>query len=300
MVTDRPANRTPQFAQTASGMSGADIHPSVQSDKGRLVRVNGIDIYCVVEGEGPWLVLSHSLACDHTMWDDQIDQIAGSFKILRYDTRGHGRSTVTPGPYSLELLAEDLRALLDALGVEQAHFVGLSMGGMIGQVFALAHQHRLKTLVLCDTTSRYEPAVRPAWIERIEDARANGMPSLSAPTLERWFTKEFRERRPDVMERFGIRIAGTPFAGYAACSEALLEINVTDRLKDIRVPTLVVVGACDIGTPVSMAQAIHDNLPGSQLLVIEGAAHFPNIEQPDAYTRALLNFLSGHDDAARS
>jgi len=288
--------RTPQLAHADSVMRGADT--SAQSDKGRLIRVNGIDTYCVVEGEGPWLVLSHSLACDYTMWDDQIQHVARSFKVLRYDTRGHGRSTATPGPYSLELLAEDLKALLDALGVGQTHFVGLSMGGMIGQVFALAHQHRLKTLVLCDTTSRYEPAVRPVWMERIKDARANGMPSLSAPTLERWFTNEFRERRPDVMERFGARIATTPFTGYAACSEALLDIDVTDRLKDIRVPALVIVGARDVGTPVSMAQAIHDNLSGSQLVVIENAAHFPNVEQPDAYTRALLTFLKGHSDGA--
>lgn len=261
---------------------------------GRLVRANGIDTYCVIEGEGPWLVLSHSLACDHTMWDEQIEALARSFKVLRYDTRGHGRSTVTPGPYSLDLLADDLNALLDAFGIEQAHVVGLSMGGMIGQVFALAHQNRLKTLVLCDTTSFYSPAVRPLWMARIEEGRAQGMPALAEATLERWFTPEYRERRPDMMLRFAARIATTPFGGYAACSEALLNINVTERLRDIRVPSLMIVGARDVGTPVTMAQAIHDNLPDCRLVVIEDAAHFPNIEQPDAFIGALLSFLQGH------
>jgi 3-oxoadipate enol-lactonase len=271
----------------------------MRADQGRYVQANGIETYCVIQGDGPWLVLSHSLACDHTMWDDQVELLSRDFRILRYDTRGHGRSTVTPGPYSLELLSDDLKGLLDALDIRQTHFVGLSMGGMIGQIFALNYQDMLLTLVLCDTTSSYSAAIRPIWMDRIRAARSSGMPSLSAPTLERWFTKEFRELRPDVMLRFGERIASTSLTGYAACSEALLDINVTGHLKEIRVPSLVVVGECDVGTPVAMAQAIHDNLPGSQMAVIARAAHFSNVEQPSAFTNALLTFLQGYRDAAR-
>jgi 3-oxoadipate enol-lactonase len=265
----------------------------MRADQGRYVQANGIETYCVIQGDGPWLVLSHSLACDHTMWDDQVELLSRDFRILRYDTRGHGRSTVTPGQYSLELLSDDLKGLLDALDIRQTHFVGLSMGGMIGQIFALNHQDMLLTLVLCDTTSSYSAAIRPIWMDRIRAARSSGMPSLSAPTLERWFTKEFRELRPDVMLRFGERIASTSLTGYAACSEALLDINVTGDLKEIRVPSLVVVGECDVGTPIAMAQAIHDNLPGSQMAVIARAAHFPNVEQPGAFTNTLLTFLQG-------
>lgn len=267
---------------------------------GRWVRANGIDTYCVIEGDGPWLVLSHSLACDHTMWTGQVGRLARSFKVLNYDTRGHGRTTATPGPYSLDLLADDLKALIDALDIEKVRFVGLSMGGMIGQVFALKYPSRLHSLVLCDTTSFYPPSVRPVWMARIEEAREQGMPALAASTLERWFTPEFRTGRPDVMQRFGACIAATPLDGYTACSEALLDINVTGRLGDIEVPALVMVGARDIGTPLAMAQTIHANLQGSQLVVIDDAAHFPNVERTDAFNRALLAFLEGRRDAAHA
>lgn len=263
----------------------------------RLVQANGIEMACVIAGDGPWVVLSHSLACDYTMWAEQIPVLARSFRVLAYDTRGHGRTAATPAPYSLELLADDLRALLDAIGVRKAHFVGLSMGGMIGQVFALKYGARLDSLTLCDTTSFYSPSVRPVWMQRIDDARSRGMALLVEPTLERWFTSEFRARRPDAMQRFGAQIAATPVEGYAGCSEALLGIDVTARLREIRLPSCVIVGARDVGTPVDMAKTIHDNLPGSQLVIVEDAAHFPNVEQTVAFNRALLTFLQGKADA---
>jgi 3-oxoadipate enol-lactonase len=259
---------------------------------GRWIRTNGIDTYCVVDGTGPWVVLSHSLACDNTMWAEQIAPLARSFKVVAYDTRGHGRSSVTAAPYSLDLLASDLAALFDALDIDKAHFIGLSMGGMIGQVFALAHQDRLHSLVLCDTTSFYSPAVRPAWRERINEGRQHGMAAVAKPTLDRWFTREFRERTPDVMERFGSRIAATPLEGYAGCSEALLEIDITNRLSEIHLPSLIMVGARDVGTPVSMARTIQEHLPNSQIAIIKDAAHFPNVEQTNAFNQALLMFLT--------
>ena len=225
------------------------------------------------------------------MWDQQIAVLSREFQVLRYDTRGHGRSTATSGAYSLEVLADDLKGLLDAVGIRQTHFVGLSMGGMIGQVFALKYQDMLKTLILCDTTSSDSAAVRPIWAERIAAAQKEGTQALVASTLDRWFTKAFREAKPEVMQRFGNLISSTPMSGYIGCSEALVEINVTDRLKEIRVPVLVVVGEHDPGTPVAMARTIHENLPDSELAVIESAAHFPNVEQPDAFSGTLLKFL---------
>lgn len=256
------------------------------------IRANGIDMHYAVVGEGPWLVLSHSLACDLSMWDEQVDVFARSFRVLRYDTRGHGRSDASPAPYTLELLADDLEALLDGLQVRGAHFVGLSMGGMIGQTSALRHPGVLQTLVLCDTTSAYASSVVPVWAERTATARSAGMPALVESTLARWFTEAFRKARPDVMRRFAALISGTPVEGYVGCSEALVRIDVTAQLPALRVPALVIVGERDPGTPLAMAQAIHWNLPGSELAIIRDAAHISNVEQPGEFNRLVLEFLS--------
>lgn len=258
------------------------------------IRANGIDVHYEVRGDGPWLVLSHSLACDFSMWDEQVDAFARAFRVLRYDTRGHGRSDASPAPYTLELLADDLKGLLDGLQVRRAHFIGLSMGGMIGQTFALRRAGVLQTLVLCDTTSAYPPSVVPVWAERTRIARTAGMPALVDATLARWFTEPFRKARPDVVRRFAALISDTPVEGYVGCSEALVRIDVTAQLPSLRVPALVIVGEHDPGTPLAMAQAIHRHLPGSELAVIRDAAHISNVEQPDEFNRLVLDFLSRH------
>ena len=247
-----------------------------------------------VHGEGPWLVLSHSLACDRTMWDEQMAALTKSYRVLRYDTRGHGTSGAPPGPYTLELLADDLKALLDELAITRTHFAGLSMGGMIGQTFALKYPGILQTLVLCDTTSAYPPATAALWDERIRTAREHGMPALVNSTLARWFTESFRERRPEVMKRFRALICATPVEGYVGCSQALVRINVTAQLKTLDMPALVIVGEHDPGTPVAMARAIHENLAASELAILPDAAHISNVEQPEKFTQALLKFLRRH------
>lgn len=255
------------------------------------IRANGIEVHYEVRGEGPWLVLSHSLACDLTMWDEQVGALSRNFRVLRYDTRGHGRSDASPAPYTLELLADDLKALLDGLQIRRAHFAGLSMGGMIGQTFALRHPEVLQTLILCDTTSAYPPSVVPVWAERTRAARRQGMAALVDSTLARWFTAPFRKSRPDVMQRFAALISGTPVEGYVGCSDALVRIDVTARLATLRLPALVIVGEHDPGTPPAMAQAIHQHLPGSELALIRGAAHISNVEQPEEFNRLVLDFL---------
>jgi 3-oxoadipate enol-lactonase len=252
---------------------------------------NGIEASYDISGDGPWLVLSHSLACDRTMWDEQQPLLAARFRVLRYDTRGHGNSSAPPGPYTLELLADDLKALLDELNARQAHFVGLSMGGMIGQTFAIKYPGILKSLVLCDTTCFYPPGTAEIWGERIRIARTAGMSALVPSTLSRWFTERFRTARPDVMQRFGRLIANTPVEGYVGCSEALVRIDVTAQLGAIRVPSLVIVGEHDPGTPVAMAERIHKHLPGSELAVIPEAAHISNVEQPVKFNAQLIDFL---------
>lgn len=256
------------------------------------IRANGIDIEYRVEGDsGPWVTLSHSLACNNGMWDAQIDALTKRYHVLRYDTRGHGATTATPPPYTLGQLAEDALALLDALHIERTHWVGLSLGGMIGEPFALEHADRLHSLVLCDTTSRYPREAAATWDERIRNAEATGMAGLADATLARWFTAPYRERHPDIMKQFAAAIAATPLAGYAGCGRAIATIDLTERLREVRVPTLVIVGEQDTGTPVAMAREIADAIPGARLTVLASAAHLSNVEQADRFNEAVLGFL---------
>ena len=255
------------------------------------VSANGMDINYLIEGEGPWLTMSHSLACNLHMWDEEAKRLSKRFKVLRYDTRGHGGSGAPAGAYTLEQLADDLEGLLQALGVKSTHFVGLSMGGMIGQTYALKYPGRFKSLALCDTSSRYPADAASVWAARIKTVEAQGMESVVAPTLERWFTAPFRKARPEVVEKVAAMIRTTPAPGYIGCSHAIPKLNLTARLHEIRCPALVIVGKDDPGTPVAMAEEIHQALPGSKLVIIPSAAHLSNLEQPEAFNQALSEFL---------
>ena len=252
---------------------------------------NGIDIHYTIEGEGPVVTFSHSLACHLGMWDEQARALRDRYRVLRFDTRGHGQSGAPAGAYSLEQLAEDLRGLLDGLGIAQTHFVGLSMGGMIGQVFTLRYPAMVQSLVLCDTTSRYPAAAASVWEDRIRTVGAKGMEPIVAPTLERWFTAPFRAKRPDLMKQVGAMIASTPPQGYVGCCHAIPKIDVTDRLGAVRCPALVIVGEEDQGTPVEMARQIHAALPGAELAILRSASHLSNLEQPEEFNRVLSAFL---------
>ena len=258
-------------------------------------KVNGIEMYYEVHGKegAPWLTLSHSLACSVRMWDPQIEAFKGRYRILAYDARGHGESMAPAGPYTLEMMAEDQHALFKHLDIEHSHFAGLSMGGMIGQTFALEYPGMLSSLILADTTSRYPPEAAGLWAERIKLAETRGMQPLVQPTLERWFTEPFRKSHPEVVERIGALIAATPVAGYVGCSHAIPKINLTARLKEIKCPMLVICGEQDAGTPPAMAREIHDSAPGSKLVLIPQAAHISNMEQPQAFSRAMEAFLAG-------
>jgi len=257
-------------------------------------KANGIDINYEIHGKegAPWLVLSHSLACSVRMWDPQIAALKDAYRILAYDTRGHGATEATRGAYTLELLADDLFFLLKELKIAAAHFCGLSMGGMIGQTFALKYPGVFRTLTLADTTSRYPAEALPTWQERIKTVEAKGMEPLAQPTLERWFTEAFRKSNPAAVDGVRKLIVATPAAGYIGCCHAIPKINLTARLKEIQCPVLVIVGEQDPGTPVAMAKEIHDNAPGSKLVVLPQAAHLANLEQPEGFTRALRDFLS--------
>ncbi len=256
--------------------------------------VNGIETYYEVHGKegNPWLVFSHSLACSVRMWDGEIARYKDKYRVLAYDTRGHGQSAAPKGPYTLEQLAEDLHALLKHLKIEKPHFVGLSMGGMIGQTAALKYPGMFGSMTLCDTTSRYPAEAAPMWEERIRIAESKGMAPLVQPTLERWFTEPFRKNQPEKVRSVAGLIEKTPVPGYAGCCAAIPKINVTSRLKEIKTPTLVICGHEDPATPPAMAREIQQGIPGAKLALIPQAAHLANIEQPEAFNRALAEFLS--------
>ena len=256
--------------------------------------VNGLETYYEIHGnEGaPWLVFSHSLACSVRMWDEEISRFKDRFRVLAYDTRGHGQSAAPKGPYTLEQLADDLFYLLKELKVEKPHYVGLSMGGMIGQTAALKYPGIFRSMTLADTTSRYPAEAAPMWQERIRIAESKGMAPLVQPTLERWFTEAFRKNHPDKVKRVAALIEKTPVPGYAGCCAAIPKINLTSRLKEINTPALVICGENDPGTPPAMAREIQENLPGAKLVLIPQAAHLSNLEQPEAFSRALADFLS--------
>jgi len=260
------------------------------------IKTNGIETHYTIEGEGPWLAMSHSLACNLSMWDEQVKLLARRFKVLRYDTRGHGESGAPQGPYTLEQLADDAKALFDALGVKRPHWVGLSMGGMIGQVFALKYPGVFQSMVLADTTSRYPPNAAQTWDERVRTARAQGMGGIVEGTLGRWFTEGYRQAHKDVMERIAGGIRATPVEGYAGCCGAISKMDALDRLKEIDCPTLVIVGEQDQGTTPAAAKQIQENIKGAELVIIPSAAHLSNVEQAEAFNGALASF---YDRVAR-
>lgn len=256
------------------------------------IRSNGIDIHCEISGSGPWLALSHSLCCDGAMWQPQMAALETRFTVLRFDTRGHGGSDAPAGAYSFEQLTDDVLGLLDALQIERTHFCGLSMGGMLGQHLALKAPQRIGRMVLADTTSRMPAEAAPLWAERIRIATEQGMAPLVQPTLERWFTAPYRAAHPEVMANIGALIRSTPIAGYVGCAQAIARIDVTDRLHDVKAPTLVIVGSDDLGTPPAMSEAIAAAIPGARLEVIADASHLSNIEQAQAFNTLLLDFLT--------
>jgi len=258
------------------------------------MKTNGIELHYTVEGEGPWMTLSHSLACDTSMWDPQMALLTKRFKVLRFDTRGHGQSDAPATDYTMEQMADDVHGLFAGLGITRTHWIGLSMGGMIGQAYALKHPGVFATMVLADTTSRQPPNGAALWGERMQIARTKGMEALVEPTLARWFTDAYRPAHPDVMARIGNTIRNTPPAGYAGCCAGISQINFTDRLQEIKCPTLVLVGEQDMSTPVAASELIRDKLPGARMQVIPNASHISNVEQAEVFNQAIDTFLKGN------
>lgn len=253
--------------------------------------LRGAHIAYRVDGpaDAPWVMLSNSLMSTHRMWDPQIDALTREWRVIRYDTRGHGQSETTPGPYSIEQLADDAAALMDHVGAPAAHVVGLSMGGMIGQQLAVRHPQKVLSLSLCDTASEMPP--RDMWEERIRTAQESGVAGLTDGTIKRWFVASFVERDPQAIAWVRAMILETGAPGYIACASAVRDMSQTHLLGRIQAPTQIIVGRDDPACTLQASQVLHREIPGSALHVIDNAAHLANIEQPEAFTTLLVNFL---------
>jgi 3-oxoadipate enol-lactonase len=252
-------------------------------------KVNGIEINYEVSGKegAPWLVLSHSLACSVRMWDPQVEAFKDRFRILNYDMRGHGATSAPQGPYTLDMLADDVLGLMKHLKVEKAAYCGLSIGGMIGQTIAIRGGGPFTKMVFADTTHTQPPEAIKQWEDRISTAKAKGMAALVDSTMERWFTAP--NRSTPAAKRIAALISATPAAGYIGCGQAIMKLNTTARLKDIKVPVLAITGEQDGAAPGT--KYIGEQVPGAKYVGIANAAHIANIEQPEKFNQALRDFL---------
>jgi len=237
----------------------------------------------------PALLFSNSLGSDLRMWDPLVGFLASDFRLIRYDTRGHGLSEAPPPPYSVGELARDSAGLLDALGIHSAVFCGLSAGGVIAQQFALDYPDRALALVLCDTGARVGSAA--GWEERIAIVKEKGMAALVDLSMARWFTEEFRKKHADQVRGYGNMVARSSPDGYIGVCAALRDGDLTQASRSIRTPTLVLCGDQDIATPPEMARALADTIPKARLSVIANAAHISCAEQPEAMAELIKNFL---------
>jgi 3-oxoadipate enol-lactonase len=238
--------------------------------------------------DAPILILSNSLGTDHTMWDRQMPTFTRHFRVLRYDSRGHGASDVPPGPYTIEMLGQDALDLCDALDIRAAHFCGLSMGGMVGMWLASRAPERINRLALCNTSARMGPP--QLWDARIGAVRHAGMESIIAVVLARWFTPTFFEREPEVVARMRQRLASTPAEGYIACCEAIRDMDMRTSLSRIRAKTLVVAGSLDAASPPADGVFLAETIPDGRYLEFL-AAHIANVEVGQPFSDALVHFF---------
>jgi len=256
-----------------------------------IAKANNLDIAYRVDGpeNGPTIVMSNSLMSSMAMWDWNIEALTDRYRVIRYDTRGHGKTSVTPGPYSIELLAKDLIALIDSLGVAKAHFVGLSMGGMICQYIGAHFSDRVLSLSLCDTASEMPP--RSLWEERFAIANSKGIQGLVDGTIQRWFLGAFISQNPETIAKVRQMILATPVEGYLGCASAVRDMAQSTMLLKIKAPTCIITGKQDPACTVDQATVLHRLIPHSSLTIIDQAAHLANIEKPKEFNSTLRNFI---------
>ncbi|CAD5374248.1 3-oxoadipate enol-lactonase [Rubrivivax sp. A210] len=239
----------------------------------------------------PTFVLAHALGCDLTMWDALAHHLAEHGRVVRYNQRGHGGSEAPIGVYTLAELADDASRLIDELAQGPVVWVGLSMGGMVGQELALRHPGKVRALVLANTTSGYPQEAQAGWSQRIASIAQGGLVAIVDGALQRWFHAGFHARQPQTVAHWRARVLSCDAAGYIACCQAIAGVDTTDRLPGIAVPALVIAGALDQGTPPEMARVIAQGIPGARLVVLPEASHLSVLEQPLAFRSAVDDWL---------
>lgn len=256
-----------------------------------IAQLSDVRLHYRVDGDAgdPPILLSNSLGTSLDMWEPQMAALASRFRVVRYDSRGHGQSEVTPGPYSIGQLAGDALALLDRLAIRRAHFCGLSMGGMVGMWIGIHAPERVDRLVLANTAARIGTA--DMWNARIEAVRKGGTATVAAAVLSRWFTSALLETPTPVLAKMRATLERTPPDGYAASCAAVRDMDLRYALGRIRVPTLVIVGSDDMSTPASDGRYIADHIQNARYVELP-AAHLSNVQAASSFTQALLQFLS--------
>ena len=255
------------------------------------IRANGVELFYDLTGpeDAPVVVFSNSVGATLEMWDAQMRAFADRFRVLRYDTRGHGRSQVLNRPAAIDDLADDLAGLLEGLGIEKVHLVGLSLGGMTGQALAVRRPEKLESLVLMATSAHLPPA--DMWNQRVATVRAQGMEVIADTVMTRWFTPAFIERAPHAVAQTRKHFVGHDPNGYAVCCEAIRDMDLRAVIGAIRTPTLIIAGADDPATPVAMMEDIRARIPEAELIIVPKAAHLLNIERPEVVNSHLEAFL---------
>lgn len=246
-----------------------------------------------VEGTGQrWVTLITGIANDLTMWDGQMPVLERGFKVLRYDLRGHGGTWSTAGEYTIDLLVRDLVELLDDQKVQRTSLVGLGLGGAIAQAFAIRHPDRLDKLMPCCCRAQMVPDFAAMWHKLRDTVRQNGLESIVEPTVQRWFSEDFKAAHPEVLDKVRAMIRRTSFEGYMGVTAAFVGLALEDRLHEIRAPTLYVSGADDkLGGPPALMAALAAKVPGARHVSVPNAAHIANIQNPEGFNRVLGEFL---------
>ena len=246
-----------------------------------------------IDGAGPrWVTFVTGIANDISLWDGQVLALARGFKVLRYDLRGHGRSESTPGDYTIDLLVRDLRTLLDSLQVQKTSLVGLGLGGALAQAFAIQHPDRVERLMPCCCRAQMVPDFAAMWHKLRDTVRQNGLESIVEPTVQRWFSEDFKAAHPEVLDKIRRMIRGTTQEGYLGVTGAFLGLNVEPDLGRISAPTLYVSGADDhLGGPPPLMKGLSEKVKGARHVSVPKAAHIANIQNPEGFNRVLEDFL---------
>jgi 3-oxoadipate enol-lactonase len=255
-------------------------------------RLSDVSIHYQIDGDAaaPPLLLSNSLGTSMEMWEPQLAALAARFRVIRYDSRGHGQSTVTPGPYTIEQVANDALGLLDALKVPRTHFCGLSMGGMVGMWLGIHAPQRIDRLVLANTAAKIGTA--ELWNARIDAVRKGGMASIAPGVLARWFSAQLLEAPTPIIVRMRATLEALSPDGYAASCAAVRDMDQRHLVGRIRAPTLVIAGTDDLATPAAEGRFVAEQVPHAHYVEVP-AAHLSNVQAAPAFTQALIQFLTG-------